>query len=303
MRVERSMGDALMRVAVRPRLACVAVLALIAGAAPVAGAGADVFSAQSAAPATQTGAKRAPAQSSAPVARTVADDSSAASAAAPSQLLSANALQSFAQRELLRALGEREGHLSVSLVGRLRDIPLAPGTLALSARTNAAEVRPRMTVWVDITVNHRVSRSTPVVFDVQWQRTAFVARERLAARLRLSDERFELRQVNAASAHGEPVRDGTQLAGMRLRRELAAGAVLGSEDIEPQPPVEAGEPIEIYATSGRVVVRTLGIAQRDGFVGDRINARANGSIARNLRVQVVGRKRAEVIEDEKTNAL
>jgi flagella basal body P-ring formation protein FlgA len=219
-------------------------------------------------------------------------------AAASTPRLSADEYCSFAKRELLRALADREGTVTATLAGRYADVDLPADHSRLTARFNAGQVRPRMLVWVDVSVDGRVRRTVPVSFEVSWLRSVLVSNEILPAKLELSAERVALREVNAAGAHGEPLTELAQLQGKRMRREIGAGAVLSAADVEDKPPVEAGEQIDVYATVGRVRVRTVGIAQRDGFNGDRIGVRVSDG-KQSLQVRVIGENEARVVEDAK----
>lgn len=211
-------------------------------------------------------------------------------------------IHEFARCELLQALAGKPGRVEVMLVGRYREAGFPAGELKLSSRLAAGRIQPRMHVWVDVSLNGRVVRSVPVAFDVRWLRQALVTREPLAAKLALNPSRVVLKEIDVAGAHGEPLIDVGQLEGKRLRRELGVNAVIGAEDIEDQPPVAAGENIDVYAKVGGVVVRTVGVAQRDGFNGDRINVRL-ANRPETLRVQVIGVNRATVIENADTQSI
>jgi flagella basal body P-ring formation protein FlgA len=211
-------------------------------------------------------------------------------------------LPEFARCELLRALAGEPGRVEVMRVGRYQEVSLPAGELQLSSRVAAHRFQPRLHVWVDVSLNGRVVRSIPVAFDVRWIRPALVTREPLAAKLPLNESQVVLREIDAAGSHGEPLVHVAQLRGKRLRRALGGDAVIGLEDIEDQPPVAAGEKIDVYAKVGGVVVRTAGVAQRDGFNGDRINVRL-ANRPETLRVQVVGVNRAAVIENANSQSI
>jgi flagella basal body P-ring formation protein FlgA len=200
----------------------------------------------------------------------------------------------FARQELLRAVSGREGLFTVTANSPSCSAAVLSSGATLSARAAADRIRPRMVVWVDVTANGRLQKSVPIAFDVHWLRTALVSREQMSAKISLSADRFEIKEVDVAAIQGEPV-TLEQLSGMRLRREMRPGAVLTSDAMEHEPDVTAGEKIDVYAATGRVVVRTVGVAERDGYSGDRINARlvkANQSI----RVRVIGKNRTQVID-------
>lgn len=203
----------------------------------------------------------------------------------------------FARGELLRALADREGTISATLASGNCDVAVPTGTVQLSSRSIPKRVRPRMVVWVDVTVDGRLRRSVPVAFDVRWLQEALVARSAMAARTSLNEDQFVVEKVDAAAARGEPI-TVEQLQSKRLRHELPAGAVLGGDDIEAIPDVTAGERVDVYSSVGSVVVRTVAVAQRDGFRGDRINVRLEQA-QQSLRVEVIGKDRAKVIDNAK----
>lgn len=203
----------------------------------------------------------------------------------------------FAQAALLESLRSREGRVELTTRGDYRDVALASGgDLKLRARVANADATPNVVVWVDIVVANRIVRHLPVHFRVSRFLPALVAKRRLPARSGLETDMFEQREMNVARVRGGAVTSLAQLRGKRLRRELAADDVLPLAAIEERPPVEVGERIQIVAHIGRVTVQTTAIAQRDGFTGQRIDARLlDGSTT--LSVEVVGEDRARVQGD------
>src|SRR4051794_38643563 len=83
----------------------------------------------------------------------------------------------FAQQELLRALANLEGRVSVQLVGPHADVELRETRVQLSARLSTEHVQPRMLVWVDVSVDGHVRRTLPVSFEVRWIKPALVVTE------------------------------------------------------------------------------------------------------------------------------
>jgi flagella basal body P-ring formation protein FlgA len=220
-------------------------------------------------------------------------------AVSASTRIEATSYRAFAHRELMRSLAGLPGRVDASLAGRHRDIELRAGDVELKARLSSDRVQPRMVVWVDVFVDGRIERSIPVSFDVRWLRPALVTRDRMAAKVTLNEQRVALMEIDVARSHGDALVDRSQLTGKRLRRELPANTVIGTDDIEDLPPVVAGDKVDVYAKVGGVVVRTVGIAQRDGFAGDRVNVRLEKD-RQTLRVQVLGPNRTAVIENANT---
>jgi flagella basal body P-ring formation protein FlgA len=63
------------------------------------------------------------------------------------------------------------------------------------------------------------------------------------------------------------------LAGTRTTRVVSEGAVLYADVVEPFPLVCQGDPVTVQVLSGRVTLSLQGIAQGDGWEGDRVQVR------------------------------
>jgi flagella basal body P-ring formation protein FlgA len=220
-----------------------------------------------------------------------------ASIAVP-QRVAAQAYVSAAREALAAELSERDGRFELETRGRYRDLAFeVEAPVRLTARVANTHALPSLVVWMELEAGGRIVQRVPVRFAVRWLKPALVAKRGLDAKAALAAELFELREVDVSRVHGGAVvASPAQLEGKRLRRDLAANAVLALADVEDRPPVEAGERIQVRAYVGRVTVQTTAIAERDGFVGARIAARVPGAEVR-LRVEVTGENQARVTND------
>lgn len=199
----------------------------------------------------------------------------------------------WARRYLAQQLARSAGRHELALAGDYRALRIPLGECAAQARLEREPRAGETRVWLDIAVDGHAYTSIPVSFNVRWWRPALVLKQAGAAHLTLDVQQVETREADVSRVNGEPLQDGAQLAGMRLRHALEAGAVLGSGDIETRPPVAQGQTIDVYASVGRVVVQTRAVAQRDGFLGQRIGALVAGN-NESLMVEVTGENRAVV---------
>lgn len=190
----------------------------------------------------------------------------------------------------LADLGER---IEMAPSGRYRNVRLPNAATKLTARVADARVRSQMMVWVDAIVNGERYTSIPVAFRVHWWRDALVVRASLQAKTALTPKTVALETIDAARTRGEVLIDVKTLEGKRLKHDMNERATLRESDLEEIPPVAAGEPIEVFARVGHVIVRTAAVAARDGHEGERIRAHLNGS-SETLDVRVIGKGQAVV---------
>jgi flagella basal body P-ring formation protein FlgA len=89
------------------------------------------------------------------------------------------------------------------------------------------------------------------------------------------------------------VRDSEALASQRAKRFIAAGSILYEDMFEPVPLVLKGDNVILTVLAGGVRLSTRGVAAEDGWKGDRITVRREGS-----NVALRG-----IVEDEQTVAV
>ena len=76
------------------------------------------------------------------------------------------------------------------------------------------------------------------------------------------------------SAYGEPI---TSAEGSYLVRGVAAGKVISKGDLSAPPLVRRGETVRVIYRGPGLELRTLGTVRKDGWMGDRLEVRADGA--------------------------
>jgi flagella basal body P-ring formation protein FlgA len=224
-----------------------------------------------------------------------------AAPAAEYQRVAASQYVAAARLALEESLSARSVAVEVEPDGTHRDLRVLAGGVELRTRVPHGAPGSRAVVWVDVVIDGRLRASERVVFGLRrWERV-LVAKEAVAAGTPLVEQQFELRMADVARIGDAAMKDIAALAGKRSRRALNAGAVLDIRDLQDVPAVQAGERIAVYARSGRVVVRTTAVAQRDAFTGDVIEARLPNT-GEHLRAHVTGNHTAWISENETTIA-
>jgi flagella basal body P-ring formation protein FlgA len=123
------------------------------------------------------------------------------------------------------------------------------------------------------------SRSAVRVADhVYWYSVAGFQRVVSAARtLRagqpLDPASGEIVDADVMAASCDPVTDITRLQDTRARRTLLAGRVICGNAIEPRPLIARGEEISVLYVGARMMLKTKGVAESDGVLGESISVR------------------------------
>lgn len=187
-------------------------------------------------------------------------------------LLSAGDYVNYAKQELAKCLASIDGEIEINPKGEYGDIGIPHGGYRLSARCGSTELRSTMQITVDVVVDGIAYRSIPVVFAVGWYRQVLLLNRSVGMHSEVTSDMVDIRRANVASLTSEALRLPEQFAGRWTRRALEAGAVLQQSDIEKKPDVCAGELLNIMASVGGVTIQTKGVAEKSGFIGQRIPA-------------------------------
>lgn len=190
----------------------------------------------------------------------------------------------------LRAGAER---VELKLIGSYRALAIPVGQHSVTARFAPEDSARSDRIWLDLAVDGQYYTTVALAFEVRRFAPALVLREAGAKYQALAPERAMLATVDIGVANGTPLDDPRQLLGKRLRHDLAPGYPIATGDIENRPSIEVGAEVQVYASVGRVVVQTRGIAQRDGHVGQRIRVLTPNNNEQ-LAVEVIGDNRAMV---------
>ena len=205
------------------------------------------------------------------------------------------ALLKVAEQALRETLQPRYGRIELAAVNEPRDLILPIGRVELKAATQA-DTAPskRMAVWIDIGIDGEHYRSIPVWYSVSaWASVISVNRD-LEHHHRLEVADLSTVNMDVAGLGGLPVTDPEQLQGQRLVRPLQEGDVLLEKHFEPAPLVQRGTVVEVFAKSGRVVLRSKGVALSDGDLSERIVI-SNPKSGEHYAAVVVGQDHVEAL--------
>ena len=139
--------------------------------------------------------------------------------------------------------------------------------------------------------------SIAVLFDVRWLHSGLVLNEHGSARQHLMPTMVSNAEIDISLLKSPALTDMEQLAGKRLRHDVAPGVPLSISDIEVKPAVELGDTVSVVTKVGRIAVQTQAIAERDGCIGQRIGVKNSHSNAQ-LTVDVIGEHLAAVSENQ-----
>lgn len=201
---------------------------------------------------------------------------------------------------VMLALEQLRAHLATSgdrielrPVGTYRDVAIPTGARTVTARFSGGDRGRSARVLLDVAVDGTAYTTLAVAFDVRRYAPALVLKQDGARHQALVAAQIEAVVGAVSSANGDAVTDTRQLAGQRLRHALPAGVPIGSDDVEPSPAIAAGAAVDVFASTGRVLVRTRGTAEREGRLGERIRVLLPANNER-LAVEVIGENRTMV---------
>jgi flagella basal body P-ring formation protein FlgA len=180
-------------------------------------------------------------------------------------------VERVAEEALRGELAARYAQVELSPLRAPADLLLPAGRVVLQAG-DLAGILPakRMAVWIDVAVDGEHFSSVPVWFAVSaTDRVVSVTRDLEPRHLLEAGDLGEV-SVDVAELGAAPVTKPALAVGQRLVRPLEAGAVLLAKHIEPAPAVQRGAVVDVFAQSGRVVLRAKGVALSDGELEQRI---------------------------------
>lgn len=129
----------------------------------------------------------------------------------------------------------------------------------------------------EIVRKNAVVMRIPLTVTARTTADVLVAERLLERHAAISAGDVRVQRIETTAYAEAPTVGAAELAGMRLKRIVPAGAVLLRSMFEPVPLVRSGRPVTIFVTTGAVRVRTTGVARRDGNRGDRVGVRPSNS--------------------------
>jgi flagella basal body P-ring formation protein FlgA len=210
-------------------------------------------------------------------------------------------LQREAETALREWLGRRTTRYEVQALTVVADLKLPAGALALQVRPFAQNAQPaqRMLVWVDVQVDGRFVRATPVSFQVDAYQEAWVAPAGVARGVALAPAMVERREVKITgrpagealpASRSEP---GEIVSGWRTTKTVADGEPITVRNAAPAPLVARGEWVLLHLRSGLVELEGRAQAMQDAGLGQIVQVRSSGGSAPMMaRVIAAGRVEA-----------
>lgn len=159
-------------------------------------------------------------------------------------------------------------------------ISLQPCLTPLTA--NIPEKHNSRNVNIKIVCADEASWQIFVPVKIQTIVPVLVASTRIVKGTLLDDTTFEVVMRDSALIRGNVLQDSKTVTGVRAKRNLAKGAIITSKNVCF---VCKGQPVTITAKSSGLIIKSSGIALRDGSLGDLITVR-NEKSGRIIRAQV-----------------
>lgn len=203
------------------------------------------------------------------------------------------AAKSFLQQELQKMpyrFELRDAHLSA------KPILLPAGALQLKPRFfGSFKPAAQIQVAVDILVNDRRIDSIRIGVDVDMYVPAYKLTRSMAAGQALESMDYKLveQQVDGLTRGASLFDTKTDLSAHRLRRELAADAVLYRDDVEPIPYVSRNQNVLAELKSSGILIEKTVVAKTDGQLGQIIQVADTKSKA-SYSAKVIAYGRVEV---------
>lgn len=187
-------------------------------------------------------------------------------------------LITIAQEALLAQLSQQYARAEITAVGGPYEVRHPAGEVTVTPRVSgAAPLRPRMSVWLDVSLDGRHYRSMPIWFAVKAYAPVRVAKRSMPSRQRITSNDFRIEERNVAAVRGVPVPAGETLGSAWLKRGVRAGEVLVDAAIESAPLIERGDDVLVKVSMGSIEIETKGVALANGQLGDTIRVENPGS--------------------------
>lgn len=187
-------------------------------------------------------------------------------------------LVTVAREALLEQMSAQYARVEVTAVGGPYEMHHSVGQVLVTPRVSGpSPIRPRMRVWLDVSLDGRHYRSVPIWFAVKAYAPVQVAKRSMAARQRITSNDFRIEERNVVGIRGVPVPTGEVLGSAWLKRGIGAGEVLVDAAMESAPLIERGDDVSVKVVMGSIQIETNGIALANGRLGDTIKVENPGS--------------------------
>ena len=173
------------------------------------------------------------------------------------------------------------------------------GELELKLRTLSDDVLSYLgdnTIPMEVMIDGERWRQIYPRFTVQARTMVPVLNTSLARHQQLQEGMFDWQTKDLARLSVSPFLEEEELLGLRARRNLNEGTVLGPDLMEKPPLVERGDQVQLLVVHGMIRVSVMGEARESGVYGDLIRVRNNDS-GEILQARVIGESLVQIDTD------
>jgi len=189
----------------------------------------------------------------------------------------------------------RESITQIKSISRIGDVVVPAGELTISVfpRGNVNYLGPVPFV-VELAVDGRKVSSMTMQADIGVFRDAVVTTTPIPAHQVIGPTDVELRRIDISSARGKAFGSVDEVIGMATTTYLQAGSVITARNLNKPILVRRGDAVSLIASRPGFVIKTTGIAQGDGRLGEVIKV-LNPVSRKVIEAEVVGSRRAKVL--------
>ncbi len=181
-------------------------------------------------------------------------------------------IQASAERHLHELLGQNNGALHITadaLDSRLR---LAACAAPLEVfLPSGANIGSRVTTGVRCTQGAAWTIYLPVT--VESEAPALILNKALARNAAVTSQDIEVKVLRSPGLGTTNLKNATELAGKRLKRDLPSGTVLSAAMFQPEVLIRRGQQVTLVALISGIEVRTQAVALSDGSASARIRVK------------------------------
>ncbi|HEX9812997.1 MAG TPA: flagellar basal body P-ring formation chaperone FlgA [Burkholderiales bacterium] len=173
-------------------------------------------------------------------------------------------------------------------VGEAVDLSVPVGDLTIVPRPiRGSGMSKRVCVWMDLRLDGKAYRSMPVWLSVAAYAPAVVAKRSIRPREKLGPGDVTVEERDITGTDPALIARPSDIAGRRARVFIAAGNIVQTKNLEPNPPVLADDLVNVRVVAGPILIETQAVAEQDGYVGDYVKLR-NPKTAAIFSARVVG---------------
>lgn len=190
-----------------------------------------------------------------------------------SQIVPAEQLKSVSVEAIRQLLGPAadSGDITIEPAGPLRDLPVAAGSMKLSAALpSGIHYSAPTTVIVRVDVQDHPPATAILNYDIHMYRNIVLVGHEIAAHELIAQEALHLERMEVGRLSGGYFTNLADVAGYAAKRSLAPGMIITKSMLEKPILIKRGATVVILAQSGSLQVTAQGEALQDGRNGQLI---------------------------------